>query len=93
MGPVSQYVKKTVATELDRHGVVVWYDEGCHFSELVDTLADDKIMLIKYTGSYYRLRTVSEELFSQYDSSNMASMSRLLVYVPTSTLDKTDKCC
>ncbi len=47
MGPVSQYVLKTVATELDRHGIVVWYDDGIHFSDLADRLADDRTKLIK----------------------------------------------
>lgn len=88
MGPVSQYVIKTVTTELDRHGVVVWYDEGRHFSELADRLADDRTKLIKYTGSYYRLRAEAEELFGRYDSSSMAGLQRLLVYVPAGPLDR-----
>lgn len=88
MGPVSQYVVKAVARELDRHGIVVWYDKDGHFSKLVEGLADEKTVLAVFTGSYYRLRAAAEELFDQYDSAAMTGLQRLLVYVPAGPLDK-----
>ncbi|MCL6478736.1 MAG: PglZ domain-containing protein [Peptococcaceae bacterium] len=88
MGPVSRYVFETVSRELDRHGIVVWYDEGCHFKEIADRLADDKTLVVKFTGSYYRLRAAAEELFSRFDSASVNNLRRLLLYIPRAPLDR-----
>lgn len=88
MGPVSWYVFEAVAKELDRYGIIVWYDEGCHFAEVADRLADDKTKVMKFTGSYYRMRVNAEELFSRFDSASVTSLARLLLYIPGKPLDR-----
>jgi len=66
--------------------VIVWYDDAGAFRRVLDDLdLGDATRRYVYTGSYYALRAAVEPAFAALPG---PAQSPLLVYVPTSPLDR-----
>src|SRR5712692_10184243 len=76
LGPVSIATKELVCKQVADYGLVVWFDPEGHYSELLESLAQDGVTVATYTGSFLQLRREIEPLL-QGDAA-----PRLVVYVP-----------
>lgn len=89
MGPVARHLIEDVITKkVRKYGVVVWYDPAQAFRSLVDRLAIERVRVLRYRGSYYRLRRDAEEVFNRLDRSSVAVEEGLILYVDAAPLDK-----
>jgi len=83
VGPVSRLLLERIAEQVERHGIVVWYDPEGHYRELAEhldrELPDTTVAL--YRGSFFELRHEIDPLLEGEDP------PRLVVYVP---LDPTE---
>ena len=89
MGPVTRYLVEDVLTKkLRKYGVVVWYDPAQAFRSLVDRLSIERARVLRYSGSYYRLRHDAEDVFKRLDRSSVAVEEGLIIYVNAAPLPK-----
>jgi hypothetical protein len=88
-GPVSRLIEQRVRQELDRHGVVVWYDPAGSFSRLVGELdLPQDTFVARFTDSFYRLRDQVDVHFGRLSQAGEPADSWLLVYVPQRPLPR-----
>lgn len=86
MGPISQYLRNKLATELRAHQVVVWYDAAGAFESFVRSLQIPRTRILTYEGSYFGLRRDAEDLLASLRDGKPAS-EQLLLYIPRAPLD------
>ena len=78
MGIVSEYVCNLIAKQVDDNGIVVWYDKDGTYSEVVDVLELPGTTVLRYDGSFVRLRWEID----QKKLMDGEEPPRLVVYVP-----------
>lgn len=78
MGPVSRLLIQRIAEQVERHGIVVWYDPGGQYRELAEQLDRElpDATLALYRESFFELRHEVDHLLEGEDP------PRLVVYVP-----------
>ena len=78
MGPVSRLLIQRIAEQVERHGIVVWYDPGGQYRELAEQLDRElpDTTLALYRESFFELRHEVDHLLEGEDP------PRLVVYVP-----------
>ncbi len=76
MGAVSDYLRGIIEKQVDKHGIVVWYDpDGC-YAEFVERLELPNTTVERYDGSFFDLRHRIEPLMGGFEP------PRLVVCVP-----------
>lgn len=76
MGVIVNELRRLLERHVQEHGVVVWLDPEPHYEPVLEELALPDCRLLRYTGSYFRLREQAESWIRG------AERPRLLVYVP-----------
>ncbi len=88
MGKVSQWVIEEIRKKLREQRVLIWYDSDCAFKGFAENLTLGGARVVRFQGSYFRLRREVEDLFTRYGTENMAVLDCLLIYVPAPRLDE-----
>ncbi|MBD1944338.1 PglZ domain-containing protein [Coleofasciculus sp. FACHB-712] len=83
MGIVTDYLHNLIAKQVEDHGIVVWYDPECHYTDIVPSLKIPNTTVTSYKDSFFALR---HEVNSLLDI-NRLTPPKLVIYVP---LDPTD---
>ena len=89
MSPVLQSLRKLLERQLADRGVVVWYDPEKAYFEAVDRLDLDGTTVLKYGGSFFKLRHELELHLDWIDAGghpipDAETPPRVLIYVPKS---------
>jgi len=88
-GQISRHIEQRVRADLSRYDVVVWYDSGGWFTQLVDHLdLPPRTLTFKFRDSYYRLRDEVDEAYARLARGNAPGSLAILVYVPRQPLDR-----
>lgn len=78
-GIVTEHLISLIAKQVDDNGIVVWYDPDGTYSEAVDVLDLPETTVLRYDGSFIRLRWEID----QKKLMDSEEPPRLLVYVQT----------
>lgn len=78
MGVVKDYLTAQIEKEVDRYGIVIWYDPERHFVDFVESVSLQQAPVLHYEGSFFALRGELEKFL------NDERPGRALVYVPVS---------
>lgn len=89
MGPVTRHLVDEILTKkVRKYGVVVWYDAARAFEPVANGLSIERTRVVRWQGSYYRLRHEAEEIFRTLDRGSVAVEQGIVVYVNAQPLDK-----
>jgi hypothetical protein len=78
-GVVTEHLMGMVRGQVDRHGVVVWFDPERQYGEVVEALALPETAVHRYEDSFLALRRAVDPLLDELES---GGPPRLVVYVP-----------
>ena len=92
MGKVTDELLNLIEKQIQEHGIVVWYDPDKHYTRLIDALELSDTKILKYDGSFFKLRYEIEPYLEFVDENgnicaNPEIQPKLLVYVPLSRRD------
>jgi hypothetical protein len=74
---IKNYIEQLIKKQVEKHGIVVWYDpDGCYKS-MINEINWSNIPLIKYEGSYYDVRFKAEQYFDGI------TRNKILIYLNT----------
>jgi len=76
MGKVTDQLKELLAKQIDKRGIVVWYDPQMHYKDVAPRLNIENTTFVAFEGSYFAVRREVEPLLAADER------PRLLVYVP-----------
>jgi len=76
MGIVTDYLRKIIQEQVEKQGLVVWYDPEGDYSDAASKLGIPDTHFLAYEDSFFRLRHQIEPFFGGQTA------PRLLVYVP-----------
>lgn len=82
-GVVTEHVIALLERQVHDHGLVVWYDSGGEYADVVSSLDLPNTRTVRYEGSFVRLRWEID----QQGLLDGESPPRLIVYVPASQED------
>jgi len=84
MSDLRDHLRAVLAKKVDSHGLVVWEDPEREYAGVVETVLPEGTRLLRWDGSWYRLRREVEPLVSGPEP------PRLVVYQPVRTPPKED---
>lgn len=79
MGIITEHLIRRISHQVEKHGIVVWFDPDGTYTDVVERLAElTNTAVHRYTDSFFALRHAVDHLLSNEQP------PRLLVYVPLS---------
>ncbi len=92
MSKVTDELLNLLKKQIQDHGIVVWYDPEGHYTNLIGNLKLPDTKIIKYQGSFFKLRYDIEPYLEFVDENgnicaNPEVPPKILVYVPLSRRD------
>jgi hypothetical protein len=89
MGPVRRHLVEEILTKkVRKYGVVVWYDPAQAFEAVAEGLSIERTKVVRWQGSFYRLRHEAEEVFQKLDRGSVAVEEGIVIYVNAQPPDK-----
>jgi len=55
-GRVTKAIGELIRIQVDRHGIVVWYDPEKRYDSVVEAIAPDRSTVLRYDDGFFRLR-------------------------------------
>lgn len=89
MGAVTEQLQQIISDQINRHGIVVWYDPDEHYSNALDLLKlPAGTSIFRYQGSFFKLRYEFDSLIEiDQDARRGFTLPKILVYVPVARDD------
>jgi hypothetical protein len=84
MGELRDHLRALLARKIESHGLVLWEDPECEYAGVVEGVLPEGTRVLRWDGSWYRLRRELEPLVSGPEP------PRLVVYQPVQTPPKED---
>jgi hypothetical protein len=87
MGKVTEELVALITKQIQDRGLVVWYDPGQEYGDVVDQLSLPETTVSRYQSSFFDLRHLLEAFLEFVDTAgqfctNIETPPRVLVYVP-----------